>query len=74
MTSEGNDAILNATMDAPTTEEMNTMIVTNLVNLLQQQNNRLERMEKSQEKILTKVTTQIEEAQQKTQHNTGGGG
>lgn len=74
MTSEGNDTILNATMDAPTTEEMNTMIVTNLVNLLQQQNNRLERMEKSQEKILTKVTTQIEEAQQKTQHNTGGGG
>ena len=39
--------------------EMNE-ILTNLVNLLQQNNNKLESMEKNQEKILTKVSTQIE--------------
>jgi len=38
-------------------------ILTNLVNLLQQRNNRLEHMEKNREKILMEVTKQTEEAQ-----------
>jgi hypothetical protein len=37
-------------------------ILTNLVNFLQQHNTKLERVQKSQEKILTEVATQIDEA------------
>jgi len=45
-------------------------ILTNLVNLLQQRNNRLEHMEKNQEKILMEVTKQTEEAQWNKHHTT----
>lgn len=48
-------------------------ILTNLVNLLRQQNSRLEHVEKNQEKIQTEVATQIDEAHQNKRHaNTGG--
>jgi len=46
-------------------------ILTNLVNLLQHQDNRLERVEKNQEKIPTEVATQIiEEAHKNKCHTT----
>jgi hypothetical protein len=84
---EGNDVILNSTVDARTFFVLNTTvlpppsppisppqetnkILTNLVNLLQQQNNRLERVEKNQEKILTEVAMQIEEAKRNKRHTT----
>ena len=47
---------------APPPLETNKFLM-DLVNLLRQQNDRLERVEKNQEKVLTVITTHIEESQ-----------
>ena len=60
---------LPQSIPVPLPQEMNE-ILTNLVNLLQQQNNRLEHMEKNQENILMEVTKQTEEAQWNKHHTT----
>jgi len=44
--------------------------LTNLVNLLQQQNNRFERVEKNQEKIPTEIATKIKVVHQNSHHRT----